>query len=318
MRVFILAGGYATRLWPLTEKRAKPLLPLAGVPLLTHIVRGLPRDLPVTVSTNAAFREDMMQWAEAMDHPALTVRIEETRSDDDKLGALGALAQWIMREEIRDDVLLLAGDNYLGFDLRAFVRAFQPKRPLLAAVDLHDRARARAFGTVLLDAETRGVIGFEEKPQEPGSSIVSTGCSILPREVLPLLLVYAQRRPDNIGGIFEECLRRNIGIDCFVTDAPWYDIGSFSAYLDATRGLVGDRVLRGEGAVLEESETSGSVVLGDRTAVRQSRLTDTVTFADCVIEDCVIEDCVIDEGCVLRGVDLSGKMIRAGARLIRR
>ena len=55
MRAFILAGGFATRLWPLTEKRAKPLLPLAGKPMITHIVEGLPKDMPVIVSTNDAF-----------------------------------------------------------------------------------------------------------------------------------------------------------------------------------------------------------------------------------------------------------------------
>jgi glucose-1-phosphate thymidylyltransferase len=248
----------------------------------------------------------------------VTVHTEETHNDDNKLGALGALAQWIVREEIQEDILLVTGDNYFGFDLVAVLDAWQNARPLVAAADVRDRARARSFGTILLDPErSTRVIGFEEKPAHPQSTIVSTGCSILPRDLLPLLIVYAQHHPDNIGGIFEEFLRRAIAVDCFVTDAPWFDIGSFAAYTEATRALVGDRVLQDEHALLEASHTTGSVVLGKRSVVRASTLHNTVLFDDCVIEDCVIENCVIDDGCVLRGMDLSGKMLRRGTRLIR-
>jgi len=316
VRCFILAGGYATRLWPLTEKRAKPLLPLAWVPLLTHLVRRLPHDLPVTVSTNAVFREAFEEWARTLHQSALSIRIEETKSDDDKLGALGALSQWITREGIQDDILLLAGDNYCGFDFETFLAAFRPRTPLLAAVDLGDRAKASAFGTVVLDEDGRRVIGFEEKPSEPRSSIVSTGCSVIPARVLPLLIVYAQRKPDNIGGLFEECLRRNIDVDCRTFRAPWFDIGSFASYVQATQALVGPHALYGEHAHSQDTRMEGSVVLGRNSRVIGGTLRNTVVFQDCVIEDCVIEDCVIDDGCVLKGIDLTGKMLRAGTRLL--
>ncbi|MEK7217912.1 MAG: NDP-sugar synthase, partial [Patescibacteria group bacterium] len=48
MQAFLLAGGFATRLWPLTEKRAKPLLPLAGKPIITHLLENIPEGIPVT------------------------------------------------------------------------------------------------------------------------------------------------------------------------------------------------------------------------------------------------------------------------------
>lgn len=316
MRCFILAGGYATRLWPLTERRAKPLLPLAGIPLLTHLIERLPSDLPITVSTNAIFRETFQEWANEQQRLNLSIRIEATKSDDDKLGALGALSQWITQEGIQDDILLLAGDNYLGFDLTAFLTAFRPRTPLLAAIDLHDRDKARAFGTIFLDEDGRKILRFEEKPEEPKSSIVSTGCSIIPARVLPLLIVYALRKPDNIGGLFEECLRRSIDIDCITFDAPWFDIGSFQSYVHATRALIGERVLRMEGATTDNTILEGSVVLGRHSHVKDSTLCNTVIFEDCVIEDCILEDCVLDDRCVLKGVDLTGKMLRAGTQLL--
>ena len=75
MKAFILAGGFATRLWPLTEKRAKPLLPLAGIPLLTHLVEKIPAGIPITVSTNAVFAEDFEKWKKAMSDKRLAISI---------------------------------------------------------------------------------------------------------------------------------------------------------------------------------------------------------------------------------------------------
>ena len=151
MHAFILAGGFATRLWPLTEKRAKPLLPLAGKPLISHLVEGIPSDIPVTVSTNAAFRDSFTEWKEASGRDNLTIVIEDSEADDHKLGALGATAQWITQESIDDDLLLLTGDNYCGFAISDFLAAGQPGHALIAAHDIGDIDRAKQFGTVITE-----------------------------------------------------------------------------------------------------------------------------------------------------------------------
>ena len=317
MHVFILAGGFATRLWPLTERRAKPLLPLAGKPLLDHMVERLPAGIPVTVSTNAEFEDAFLAWKLRSNRPGIHIHIEKARTDEEKLGALGAFAQWVVQKGIREDVLLLTGDNYFGFDFSTFLGHFREGIPLLAAVDLGDRAKARAFGTVLLDESFSVVTGFEEKPVDPKSSIVSTGCSLIPADLLPLLVVFAQRHPDNVGGLFEEFLRRGFPVDCRVFTEPWFDIGSFDSYLAATRALVGERVLCGKGAHIEGSESRGSVVLGDRSVIHKSIVRDCVLFDDCRVEDCVLEHCILDNGCVVKGIDLSGKMLRAGTKLMK-
>lgn len=315
MRTFILAGGFATRLWPLTEHRAKPLLPLVGKPILTHIVEKLPADFHVTVSTNAAFEEHFDAWQKDVGRP-VTVYIESALHDDTKLGALRAVADWVTREAIDEDVLLLTGDNYLGFDMAEFLKAYRPGTPLLASYDIGDLEHAKKFGTVLLGQDGKTITGFEEKPAEPKSTFISTGCSVLPAAVLPILVEYAKEHADNVGGIFEEFLRRNMAVDAFTFDEAWFDIGSFEAYLQATELLVGDALVQGEKARFEESERTGSVVLGNGTDVVRSKLTNTVIFNDCFIEDCVLENCIIDNGCSLRGVELSGKMLRADTTLI--
>lgn len=316
MHAFILAGGFATRLWPLTERRAKPLLPVAGKPLLSHIIEKIPAHIPVTVSTNAAFGENMKRWCETIGRRDVKIRVEQTKNDDEKLGTLGATAQWIEEEKIKDDILLLTGDNWFGFDMNTFIDQFDGIT-LVAAYDIGDKAKASSFGTIIADENGTDVQSFEEKPKEPKSSLVSTGASILPASVIPDLLTFAKVKPDNVGGIFEELLRLERPVRCFRFSEPWFDIGSFETYLEATRNIVGDTLVLGTAATMVESERIGSVVLGNGSKVTKSELEDTVVFENCSIEDCVLRDCVIDDGCVLKGIDLTGKMLRAGTTLVR-
>ncbi|MDD5103876.1 MAG: NDP-sugar synthase [Candidatus Peribacteraceae bacterium] len=317
MHAFILAGGFATRLWPLTEKRAKPLLPLAGKPLIDHLLEQLPADLPVTVSINAAFQESFARWKAQSKHAHVEILVEQSYRDTEKLGALGAVAQWITRQHITDDVLLLTGDNYFGFSIQSFLQQYTSGTPLVAAFDIKDPLQAQGFGTIVPAADGRHVAAFEEKPAHPASSLVSTGLSMLPAAHLPVVEEYARQKPDNVGGIFEEFLRRGIPVEFRAYAEPWFDIGSFEAYLEATRVLVGDRVLSGHGAVCSETKTEGSVVLGNRSVVRNATLRNVILFEHCTVEDCVLTDCILDDHCTLFGVDLSRQMLREGTALRR-
>lgn len=314
MKAFILAGGFATRLWPLTEKRAKPLLPLGGIPIITQVVEKIPPEIAVTVSTNAVFEKSFLEWKNGMARANLTVMIEPTTHDDAKLGTNGAIAEWIRSADIKEDVLLLTGDNYLGFSIEDFLKSYGGT-PLLAAFDVGSNDEAKKFGTVILSDDGQSVIGFEEKPAMPRSTLVSTGCSVIPASTFAIIEEYAKAHPDFIGGIFEEFLRRGIRLECFHFDEPWFDVGSFETYLSATKALVGERALASASAQMIDCTAEGSVVVGDRSKIEKSVLRDSVVFEDCVIEDCVLDRCIIDDGCMLKGIDLTGKMLRAGTRL---
>ncbi len=318
MHAFILAGGFATRLWPLTESRPKPLLPVAGKPILTHLVEKIPKGIPITVSTNAVFADAFHEWQSATRNEQLAILIEDTRADDHKLGALGAVAQWITDAKIDEDVLLLTGDNYIGFSLSSFIENYNEGISLLAAHDIADLERAKQFGTVILDIDGRSVSAFEEKPHNPKSTLVSTGCSILPRSTLPILQEYAKRCPDNVGGIFEELLQKNIRVEAFIFREPWFDIGSFDAYLAATKAIVGNNVMTGEGSYMEGSSVLGSVVMGKNCTVHNATLENVVLFDNCTIANCDLSDCICDDGCHINGTDLRGKMLRKATILVQR
>ena len=319
MHAFILAGGFATRLWPLTEKRAKPLLPLASKPLISYIVDAIPKDIPITVSTNGVFASDFQAWQKTVKRE-LVVSIEDTGRDDQKLGALGAISRWIREENIDDDILLLAGDNYADWNMAEFIALFRGE-PLLAGHDINDRDLARKFGTVITEGtgNVRHVTAFEEKPQNPKSTIVSTGFYVLPKHTLPVLIEYAKKHPDNIGGIFEEFLRQQIAVDCFIFTGLWKDIGSFEAYLSLHTDIVKNQTLKHATTTIDaHSSTSGSNDLGPKTTIQESQLNDCIVFGSTTIVDCVLKRCIIDEGCTLCGVDLSDKMLRAGTVLRRK
>ena len=319
MQTFILAGGFATRLWPLTESRPKPLLPVAGKPILTHLVEKIPKNIPVTVSTNAVFANAFQQWKAGLKKNGGTdirILIEDTRADDHKLGALGAVAQWITDAKIDDDILLLTGDNYIGFSLSSFIETYNEGIPLLAAHDIGNLERAKQFGTVIMDIDGKSVTAFEEKPHNPKSTLVSTGCSILPHSTLPVLTQYAKRCPDNVGGIFEEFLRCNVPVEAFIFREPWFDIGSFDAYLAATKAIVGNNVVTAEGSHIEGGSMRGSVVMGKSCTVRNATLENVVLFDNCIIEDCDLSDCICDDDCIIKGIDLHGKMLRKNTKLV--
>ncbi len=321
MQCCILAGGFATRLWPLTEHRAKPLLPLRGKPILTYVTDAVPRDIKITVSTNAVFADDMRAWAKSIADKHIDIMIEDSVKDTHKLGALGAISKWITDNTIDDDVLLLAGDNYCECNMRAFIDTFVGN-PLLAAHDVRDREQAKQFGTVVLGPQEESsplqqAMAFEEKPLEPRSTCVSTGWWILPKTSLRVLQEYAKEHPDNVGGIFEEFLRRKIRVDCFVFSQTWKDIGSFESYMAIHRQVVGkNQFIDPQANVDEHSTCTGSVVIGPKTVLRSSTIRDCIVFGTSTIDDCVLEECIIDEGCTLKGIDLRGKMLRAGTRLI--
>ncbi|MBU0727486.1 NDP-sugar synthase [Patescibacteria group bacterium] len=313
MKCIILAGGFATRLWPLTESKAKPLLHLKDRPLISHIVDQIPNDIEIIISTNAVFEEEFKKWSIDYKGRNLEVFVEDSASDEFKKGALGATAFVIGEKKIEEDLMLLAGDNYFGFDMQAFINKFDGN-PMLAAYDIKDLDQARKFGVVV---KREGRVGeFQEKPENPKSTLVSTGCYIFPKKNLIDIIDYAKKKNDDLGGVFEYLMQKGELIDVFVFDEKWYDIGSFDAYLKANKELIGNQIIEKSNVKKEgNNKLIGSVFLGRNTTINNCVLEDTVILNDCNIDNCVIRKCVIDENCTLKNLDLSHKMIRQGSEI---
>jgi glucose-1-phosphate thymidylyltransferase len=240
MKTVLLAAGYATRLRPLTETVPKQLLPVGGRPLLDWIldkVRELEDVDEIHLVTNSHYVEQFRRWAGPH---GVAVHDDGTRTNEDRLGAVGDLQLTIDRAGIDDDLLVLAGDNLFDFGLPGFV-AFARSHgaaSALAVYDCGDLELATHMGIVELDDSGR-VVHFVEKPSEPPSTLASTATYVFPREHVALVERYLAQGhpPDNIGS-FLGWLSRQKPVYGYRFEGRWYDIGNHAQLLEA------DNILR--------------------------------------------------------------------------
>lgn len=314
MKVLILAGGFATRLWPLTENRAKPLLLLNGKTILSHIIKKIPQDLEIILLTNKRFEADFLKEIKNIGRNKIDIFLEDSFSDGEKLGALGAISEAIKHYQINENILVLAGDNLLP-DLAIEDLFCEEDESKLAVRELEDLHAARKFGVVELEKEGRGVIGFEEKPENPKSKLVSTGFLSIGKNLFPILHDFAEREPDALGGIFPELLAQGKKVSAVNVKGDWFDVGSFETYLEAHKKIQSEKVKKDSKVREHGNRFLGKVFLGKGCEVKNSVLIDTIVYPGTKLKNCRISNTIIDEGCDFSGLDLNQKLIRKNTRL---
>jgi glucose-1-phosphate thymidylyltransferase len=243
MNVVILAAGYATRLYPLTLTQPKPLLPVAGKPMIEHVldnlapIEGIGR---VYVVTNARFAPSFQTWADryGSSHPAVQFTIVNDGSTDDsnKLGAIGDLHLVLKQEKMDDDLIVVAGDNLFSRKLDGFGRFCREKNtPVLGVYDVGSLEQARKYGCVSLDPQGR-LAYFEEKPKSPPSTLIGIALYYYPRATLPLIHQYIAEgnNPDQPGRLVQWLYPRT-PVHTWTVPGLWFDIGSKETLEEANR-----------------------------------------------------------------------------------
>lgn len=237
----MLAAGYATRLRPLTDQVAKPLLPLAGRPMLDYLydrIAEVGEVDEVHVVTNARFAEDFRAWARTVERAAAPVVVHDdgTTSNDDRLGAVGDMSFAIERGGLEgEDLLVVAGDNLIGYRLDELVSFWRAKGEG-AATAVHrvsDRELIKQYGVVELDENDR-VVSLEEKPSEPRSDLAATAAYLYPASLAALIPGYlaAGNSPDAPGN-FLVWLHTREPVYAYRFTGDWMDIGDPQQLLDA-------------------------------------------------------------------------------------
>ncbi|WP_458210694.1 sugar phosphate nucleotidyltransferase [Haladaptatus sp. NG-SE-30] len=318
MDAVVLAGGYATRLWPITKHRPKMFLPIGETTVIDRIFADLEADDridTVYVSTNERFADDFESHLTESEFEKPQLSIEDTSEEDEKFGVVGALAQLVEREGVDDDLIVIAGDNLISFDIDDFVDFFEAKgSPCLAAYDVGSEELAKSYGLVELDGER--VVDFQEKPDDPNSTLVSIACYAFTRENLPLLERYLEdgNNPDEPGW-FIQWLQSRHDVYAYTFDEAWYDIGTPESYLDAVAWYLDGDTYVAETATLEDSTIGENVHVMDGVELVNASVDNAVIFPNATVRDCEVRDSIVDEKTHIENMDLAGALIGAHTRI---
>jgi glucose-1-phosphate thymidylyltransferase len=226
MKCLILSSGFGTRLYPLTQSKAKALLEYKGKAVINHIVDKIPQDIDILINVNQKFEADFRRWQEKIDR-TVTLCVEPVLTEEQDFGAVGSLDYWIKAKNITDDLLVIAGDNYFEFDLRKFMAAYKGEHTLVAVYDIGDKSKAGQFGVVRLKGNR--IIELVEKPMKPESSLVAIACYIFPPRIFPHLFKCCSESRDNLGNFISYL----VGVDqvrAYIFSDVWLDIGSLDVY----------------------------------------------------------------------------------------
>jgi glucose-1-phosphate thymidylyltransferase len=254
MKAIVLAAGYATRLRPLTDTIAKPLLPVGGRPMLEWILDRL-EDVDdvdeVHVVTNSRYVASFEAWRHGDN---VAIHDDGTTTNENRLGAIGDVQFVVERAHIDDDLLVIAGDNLFDFSLADFVEFWRAKGEASAVgiYDVRDRELAKQMGIVELGDDDR-VLEFAEKPDNPPSTLSATATYIYHRAHVPLVARYlAEGNSPDQPGRYIAWLHKVAPVYGFRFEGEWFDIG------DKEQLLVADNRLRARNGLPQRAEYAPS------------------------------------------------------------
>ncbi|MCS7118737.1 MAG: NDP-sugar synthase [Archaeoglobaceae archaeon] len=328
MRAVIMAGGYATRLWPITKTRAKPLLPIGSKKIIDLIYeKVIDLELSVVLSTNKRFEDDFREWARGK---KVEVIAENTKSEEEKLGAVKALAE--IAKEIKDDLLVVAGDNVFSFSLKELYNKFvEKRRPFVALYDVGDLELAKRYGVAEMEGDK--VIRFYEKPEKPPSSLIGIGVYFLPKKSVEILLEYVagMKRSDNLGDFISFlCEREEVYGQKF--NGIWYDVGNADSYIEAFKSYTDHYVDRsaeiersakiiepvvvGRGAKITGRSIIGPYAfIGNQCRIESSDVSESIVFERTSLSNVKLWRSIVDDKCEIRNIQLVGSIIGGNAKI---
>ena len=316
MKAIILAGGHATRLWPVTKNRAKPLLPLGDRPIIDYIIDDITDEVDeIIISTNEKFAGDFREYIQEKGlEDTVRVVVEDQNSEEEKPGTIGAIINLIDQESLDDDLVIIGGDNYQSFDGSEFIKFCREKQaPANVVYDVENLDFARQFGIV--DVDDDRIVDFEEKPEEPPSTLASIAWYFFPSEELKLFRAYEEYFEDtdipkekylDEPGRLIEWAHEKTDMYAFSFDGEWFDVGTPEGYLNATASLTDGNVVNGE---VKSSEIGEDVVIMKDAVVRNSELENTIVFPNAEIKDSNVRNSIIDRYSDVKDVDLNDALI---------
>jgi len=317
-----MAGGEGSRLRPLTSRRPKPLAPVAGKPVMEHIIALLRRHgVTEIVCTLHYLADEIESYFDGGSEFGVTTHYVV---EDTPLGTAGAVK---MAHELLagEPFLVISGDALTDIDLTALIEHHKREKNAVT-IALQRVTNPLEFGVVVTDEDQR-ITRFLEKPSwgEVFSDTINTGIYVLEPEILDRMVrgkVY-----DFSKDLFPDMLRDGAKLGGYVIDAYWTDIGNLEQYQQANYDAIDGKVhleslgtevapgvVAGEGCRIDPTarlhgpivlgsgvrigpgvEIVGPSVLGDNAIVESNaRITRSVLWEDCYVgEEAILNDCTV-------------------------
>jgi glucose-1-phosphate thymidylyltransferase len=236
MKALILAAGYGTRLYPLTLDVPKPLIRIGKDYLIDLLVRKLNSAgiSGITVISNDKFYSKFVKWSKA--YPGVSVISDNTKTPEERLGAIGDVNFALDKTNIFDDILVLGGDNFFSWSLNDFCSfSVKHKNPVVGIYDLKDQKSAMRFGIVELNANAK-IVDFQEKPKSPKTTLAATCIYFFPKDSLRFVKEYcAASKDQDTTGEYIKWLMKKTGVYSYLFEGTWLDIGHKDSLLQAQK-----------------------------------------------------------------------------------
>lgn len=303
MEAIILAGGFGTRLRPFTFTRAKSLLPILNEPMISHLIKTLPKKVD-TVVLAVNYRREQIEEYFCTHDVGKTIIVNE---EPEPLGTGGAVKY--ADKYIQGAFFVLNADIICSLNLTEMLR-FHERKKAVTTISLWPVENVSEFGVV--DIKKDGTITkFVEKPkaEDAPSDLINAGAYLLEPQVLNYIetgkLVSMEKE------IFPQVIDNTGRFFGYKFQGYWRDVGRISSYISVQSLLLEKQkktFLTGEqcdiNGLLQQSCTGNRVGVGKNTTIQSSILFDGVSVGTSAsLDHCVIgEQVEIGDGCILRNV----------------
>ena len=301
MEAIILAGGFGTRLRPLTYTRAKSLLPILNKPMIFHLIDSLPSEVDkVILAVN--YRKDQIEEYFSKHNCGKEIIINDEKTP---LGTGGATK--FADKHITGRFLVLNSDVICSLNLGKMIN-FHKKNNSAATISLWPVKNVSEFGVADVQKDGK-IINFVEKPkpEDAPSNLINAGAYCLE----PLVLDYIEK--DKLVSmekeIFPQIIDDTDRFYGFKFQGHWMDIGRISSFLEVNRFLLDKKNLEfckgvncKVNGVLTKSTIGDNVSIGNKSDIKETIVFNNAKIGDNVIlSNCVIgENSEINNGCKLK------------------
>ena len=236
MKCVILAAGYATRLYPLTENFPKPLLAVGEKNILEWLIEDIGDSVDeYVVISNHKFVEHFRAWS-AKRPEKITVLDDGTESNETRLGAVRDVQFAVDELGLDDDLLVIAGDNVLDFSLKTFVE-YYIARGTTCVMRYWEPSEEKLHKTGVAEVDENGLIlHMEEKPAVPRSHWCTPPFYIYRKEDVPMVKKGIESGCGvDAPGSFIAWLCDQVPVHAFEMPGKRYDIGNLASYEEVKR-----------------------------------------------------------------------------------